>query len=698
MSETDLKSAEALIARGENLEARAALARALSSDPGNVHAQHLLSTIDMDEGHYDAARLKIEQLLEAHPDMAPAIYNLGVCLMQSQRYTDAATQFERTLVLDPSHSGAMYNIAWLQRRAGNLDEAAKKFAALVKHNPGWLSAREALIETHISRGRAEDALEVADEVIRRGIANARIYRLRGAALLHLGRVPEAEGNYRTALASNENDPDTLLGLAAAFQAQGKSNDAIPVYERALVAAAANPALRDRFDPALGELIAACRAQAQWRRLAIYEEQARKRIEVEDGVVSPGALKFSCDDPKIQQTAARRFWGEPSSTPASRPAARAANARPLNIGWLSDDFGDHAGSYQLAAFMDQHDRSKVKLLGYNIGVPLPSDIRFKLRHSFDDFKSFREMSEERAVDMMRQDELDLLVCSIRFGSGWRPGLLLRRPAPVTVSYLGHPGTLGNACIDYVIADGQLIRTGEEAFYDEAVVRLPLASRCILPAPPPTAGSGSRSDHGLKDDAFVFGNFSTTDAIGPDTFAAWMQILKDTPKGLLWLGEPRHSVRIVLRQEATARGVDAERLVFGSLTTRDLHLARLSHADLYLDTLTYQDASPVHDALSAGLPVLSVSGNSQSSRSGASLVAAAGIKSLVASSLTDYSATAVRLGNAPKDALELKHALKAELSGNPVFNSVQFFGQLQRAFDMIIERSRKGTSPASFDVPA
>jgi predicted O-linked N-acetylglucosamine transferase (SPINDLY family) len=695
MSETDLKSAEALIARGEHLEARAALARALSADPGNVHAQHLLSTIDMDEGQYDAARLKIEQLLEGHPDMAPAIYNLGVCLMQTQRFSDAATQFERTLVLDPTHSGAMYNIAWLLRRAGDLDDAAKKFAALVKHNPGWMSACEALIETHLSRSRAEDAVEVADEVIRRGTANARVYRLRGAALLQLGRVPEAEGNYRTALASNENDPDTLLGLAATFQAQGKSSDAIPVYERALVVAAANPTARDRFDPALGELIAACRAQAQWRRLAVYEEQARKRVELEDGAVSPGALKFSCDDLRIQQVAARRFWNDPVGAVVAKPAAR-ANVRPLNIGWLSDDFGDHAGSYQLAAFIEQHDRSKVRLIGYNIGVPIPSDIRFKLRHAFDDFKSFRELSEENAVDIMRKDELDLLVCSIRFGASWRPALLLRRPAPVVVSYQGHPGTLGNACVDYILADGHLIKPGEESLYDEAVVRLPLASRCILPAPPPTAGSGSRSDHGLKDDAFVFCNFSSTDAIGPDTFTAWMQILKDTPKGLLWLGEARHSVRVVLRQEAVARGVDADRLVFGSLTTRDLHLARLAHADLYLDTLTYQDASPVHDALSAGLPVLSQPGNSFSARSGAGLVAAAGIKSLVAPSLAEYTATAVRLGSAPKDALELKHALKAEMSRNPVFNPTQFFTQLQRAFDMIVERSRNGAPASSFDV--
>lgn len=695
MSETDLKSAEALIARGERLEARAALARVLSADPGNVHAQHLLSTIDMDDGQYDAARLKIEQLLEAHPDMAPAIYNLGVCLMQTQRFSDAATQFERTLILDPAHSGASYNMAWIKRRAGQLDEAARLLAALVKQNPNWLSAREALIETHLMRGRPEDAIAVADETIRRSAGNNRILALRGNALLSLGRLSEAEENFKSVLISNSIDVDALAGLAAILRKQGNEVNAIKALDRALAASAVQPKVRYRFDELLGEMILACRSQAAADRLDQLSKLAYERVVTDKGNVPPRAMVCLFDDPALHQTVARRAWMGTPGAEYPRPATR-PNARTLNIGWLSDDFGDHAGSYQLAEFIEHHDKSKVRLIGYNIGTPIPSDIRYKLRHSFDDFKGFQEISEERSADLMRQDELDLLVCSIRFGASFRPGLLLRRPAPVVVSYQGHPGTLGNACVDYIIADGHLIRPGEEAFFDESVVRLPGSSRCILPAPPPTVGHGSRSDHGLKDDAFVFCNFSPTDAIGSDSFAAWLQILKDTPKAMLWLGEPRHSVRTILRQAATASGVEPDRLVFGSLSTRDQHLARLVHADLYLDTLTFQDASPVHDALSAGLPVLSQDGKSFSGRSGAALVAAVGIKSLATATPADYVATAVRLGNAPKDALELKHALKAEMSRNPVFNPTQFFPRLQRAFDMIVERSRSGAPVAPFDV--
>jgi predicted O-linked N-acetylglucosamine transferase (SPINDLY family) len=179
---------------------------------------------------------------------------------------------------------------------------------------------------------------------------------------------------------------------------------------------------------------------------------------------------------------------------------------------------------------------------------------------------------------------------------------------------------------------------------------------------------------------------------------MQVLKDTPKSVLWLGEVRHSVRIVLRGEAKARGIDEDRLVFANLSPREQHLARLSHADLYLDTLTFQDASPVHDALSAGLPVLSHAGRSYSARAGASLVSAAGLAGLVTATPAEFVAAATRIGGARKEAQDLRHKLKAEMGSNPLFNQGRFLDHLQRAFEMIIERSRTGAPAASFDVPA
>jgi protein O-GlcNAc transferase len=697
MSETELKSAEALIASGDRLAARAALGRVLGADPAHVQAQLLMATIDMDDREFGAAARKLESLIATHPDLAPAHYNLGVCLIEQNNAAGAMAAFRRVVALEPSHAGAQYNVAWLMARDGQFDAAAEGFAALVRQMPGWLSAWEALIETHIARGRAKDALDAADEVVRRNAGNARVLRLRGTALQQMGRAEEAEATLRSVVAENPNDPDALMALAGAFRGEGKLNEAIPVYERAIVVAAGQPAVADRFDPALSELIVTCRSQAQWRRLAVYEDQALKRVAVEDGAISPGALMHFCDDPAVLQRGARNAWRNAGPARVVPPPARASGGA-LRIGWLSDNFSDHAGSFQLAAYIAQLDRSRVEMVGYNMGVPIPSDIRYQLRHAFGDFKSLRVLSEEAGAQLIENDGLDLLVCSVSFGPGLRKGLLRRRPAPVIAAYLGHPGTLGSGVVDYIIADRFTVRPGEESHYDEAVVRLPHAMRCILPAPAAPQGRGWRTDHGLRDGDFVFCNFGSTEYIGASTFDTWMQILKDTPRSVLWLGEARHSVRQVLHAEAQARGIDTQRVVFAPLVPRDVHLTRLAHADLFLDTLGAQDATPVHDALSAGVPVLSLSGKSLSTRAGADLVAAAGLDALVTGSLEAYRSTAIRLGQAPGDMMELRNALRAAMATRPVFNAGAFFGHLQRGFEMMIDRRRAGTGVAGFDVPA
>lgn len=696
MAKTKLNAAQAHLDRGERLQARVQLAQVLADDPDNVEACHLLSTIDMEEGNFGAAQARIEKLLRTAPEFPQAIYNLGVCLIQAQRLEDAAQHFERALQLDPGHSGCMYNLAWLQRQSGNLDAAAAKFAALVKHNPNWLSAREALIETHIERGRAEDALFVAHETARRGLDSPRLSRLKGAAQLVLGQSADAEGSYLAAYSSDRNNPQTLIGLATAFKAQGKLNEAVPVYEKVLAESVRNQDAANFFDIALSELVVTCRSNVDWKRLRTYEQQAVARASTDSGSITPATLALFCDDPVVQKCAARNYWKRFPAPMRTKPVPKVATG-PITIGWMSDDFGDHAGSYQLAALLEQRDPQKFRFIGFNTSLAVQSEIRRLLRNSFDDFRSLRVLSDELAVQTIRELELDLLVCSFQFNLNLRPALLSRKPAPVVVAYAGHPGTFGSEHVDYIIADAETINAGEGQNYDEAVIRMPTSARCILPAPAPTEGFGDRVSNGLRPDSFVFCNFSETHLIGPETFDTWMQILRGAPNSTLWLGESRHVVRASLRREASARGVDPERLVFGALSARDMHLARLRHADLYLDTLTFQEASPVHDALSAGLPVLSNAGRSFSARSGANLVIAAGMGSLVTSTISAYADTAQRLANNPEEVLDLKRNLRNQMTGLPVFRHELHFRNLLRAFELIVERNRNNQPVVSFDLP-
>ena len=87
-----------------------------------------------------------------------------------------------------------------------------------------------------------------------------------------------------------------------------------------------------------------------------------------------------------------------------------------------------------------------------------------------------------------------------------GLFARRSAPIQVNYLGFPGTLGAAYMDYLIADRVVIPDEDKQFYDEKIVWLPNCyqanddKRRIAQAP------SRRASAGLPDKAFVFCNFN------------------------------------------------------------------------------------------------------------------------------------------------------------------------------------------------
>lgn len=91
---------------------------------------------------------------------------------------------------------------------------------------------------------------------------------------------------------------------------------------------------------------------------------------------------------------------------------------------------------------------------------------------------------------------------------RPEILKCRPAPIQVSFLGYPSTMGAQFVDYIIADRHVVPADQMRFYDEAVVYLPNSyqpndtRREISVTPQPRAG------HGLPDSAFVFCSFNNS----------------------------------------------------------------------------------------------------------------------------------------------------------------------------------------------
>ena len=709
---------------GKLAEAAAIYSEILREQPKHFEALHALGILRYQAGELDEAERLIAEAVLINPHAADALYNRGSLLLKLNRREEALACFASALAIKPDYAEALGNRGTALMQLGRYAEALSDLDHLVRLRPGlaegWHMRGEALRaldrfeDAHASysraleikpnypearRGRAAnslvlanfaEALADADSARTLDPKNAEAWRLRADALARLGRGEAALVSYDKALALKpgtleplHNRANTLLGLR-------RFEEAARDYEKALQIASDCPYGRDS--------LAFCKlCGCDWQNLdetiAAVREGLRAGLSVAPFhalVLAPGAA---------DALAAARLFSAQKFPPAPEPLWKGEVYRHdrIRVAYLSANFHDHAVARLMAGVFEHHNRKRFEIFAFSFGPGDNGPMRARLAQAFDRFIDVQGDSAERTAQRLRQMEIDIAVDLVGFTEGCRPGILRHRPAPVQVNYLGFPGTMGAEYLDYIIADRIVIPEDQGAYYTEKVVHLP---HCYLP------GGGtrdiaervpSRVEAGLPEKGFVFCCFNHVYKITPAMFDIWMRLLSQIEGSVLWLLQAQAGAAANLRREAEARGVAPGRLVFADFVARDAdHLARLSLADLFLDTLPYNAHATASDALWAGVPVLTVMGTGFPGRVAASLLRAIGLEEMIAPSLDAYEALALRLAR-DRAALE---AVKAKLARNrdtcALFDTARFTRDLERAFVRMVERQREGLAPQSFAV--
>ena len=172
---------------------------------------------------------------------------------------------------------------------------------------------------------------------------------------------------------------------------------------------------------------------------------------------------------------------------------------------------------------------------------------------------------------------------------------------------------------------------------------------------------------------------------------MRILGRVPGSVLWLLEDDPTAARNLRNEAAARGVAPERLVFAKRVPLADHLARHRAADLFVDTLPYNAHTTASDALWAGLPLLTRMGTTFPGRVAASLLNAIGLAELITATQEEYEALAVELATQPQRLAQIKARLERNRSTAPLFDAPRFTRNIEDLYAQMVERQRAGLPP-------
>lgn len=492
--------------------------------------------------------------------------------------------------------------------------------------------------------------------------------LMGQAHINLGRTYEDCGLNAQAIqqwrsfveATAEITPDKSVHRLMALQHIGRVMEGAGLLEDAESALWQAIELRPDKPEAGQHWISVRQHQCKWP-VVQGSEHVTKRQMLDS--ISPLPLACYADDPLFQMAKAYRYFkmlaGRPDPAHLNKPEPRrkVGTGQRLRIGYVSSDLRDHAVGFALSEVLELHDKSSVEVYAYYCGEPRTNDAtQTRMKAVIDVWRDITPMSDLDAARQIMADQIDILIDVNGYTKLARTKIFSYRPAPVIVNFCGYPGTIASPVHQYIIADEQIIPPGSELYYTEKVLHIPCnqpVDRKRVIGPRPTC-----TEVGLPEDAFVFACFNGMQKITAAVFARWMAILTATPGSILWLLGASDAVNQRLRDLATSAGVDPARIYFATKVPNPNHLARIAIADLFLDTFPYGAHSTASDALTMGLPVLTVPGNSFASRFCSSIVKSAGVPELICSSPDDYVKKAVTLAKDKTALAGIRATLQAK----------------------------------------
>jgi protein O-GlcNAc transferase len=596
-----------------------------------------------------------ERALASAPDFVPALIARGNVLSRLARHEDALASFERALAVAPRDVDGLNNRAFALSQLRRFDEALAGFDRALAIDP----------------------------------AHAGVLDNRGAALLAMNRFEDALASFDRALAVEPGHAEALYHRGHALAQLGRYDEAVAAWERVL---ASDP----RHPHALGALAFYRLMACDWRDIDAFAAELKRALDQGRAVVEPFTLLAYSFGPADQLRYTRRFVQQRFPPAPVRTPTRPRAGAKIRVAYLSADFHRHATAWLAAELFELHDRSRFDVVGVSYGIDDGSEMRARLVEAFDRFHDVASHGDRAAAELISDLAIDIAVDLKGHTGNARPAILAYRPAPVQVSYLGYPATMGVDFIDYILADRTVLPIDQQDFYSEKIVHLPDSYQGNDSRRPIADEAPSRASAGLPEDGFVFCSFNNSYKLTPQFFDVWMRLLRQVEGSVLWLLQTGDAAVRNLRGEASARGVDPSRLVFAPKAELSRHLARHRLAGLFLDNLPVNAHTGASDALWTGLPVLTCMGDSFAGRVAASLLHAVGLPELITGNLDDYEALALRLATDPALLADTRSKLDRNRITSPLFDSARLCRNIESAYATMWEISRRGERPRGFAV--
>ncbi len=668
---------------GNLQEARKIYELILKETPNDFNCLHHLGLIAKNNKEYLSAFELISKAITINPNIASAHFNLGNVLKELNKINDAIESYDKAISIKPDYELyllkgiALYEIKKFNEALASYDES-------IKLNPNSFLAYSNRGVALVDLNKIKDGIADYDKAIQinSNFINARYNR--GLALKLLGMNRESIEEFQAIVKIESNNLKSLFQIAVLFKAKKELDLALTYCAQIL-------AIDSGHSQTILLSIKIRKMTCDW---SCYEKDMSytlKKINDNEESVGPFSSLSYFNDPAVQKKISGTYASKyklPNNL--FNKVLPYKNHKKIRIAYFSPDFWTHPVSNLMVECIEKHDQSKFEIYGFAL-VDKPNDlVNMRLKQAFTKYINVENKLTKDIVKLAREMEIDITIDLAVYTGQTRPEIFAMRTAPIQINYLGFPGTSGADYFDYMIADPVLIPQNDQQYYSEKIIYLPSfqANDSTRPAP---STLFTRQDLGLPKTGFIFCCFNNANKYNPSIFDSWVKILSKVDNSILLLFADNEAVKINLKKEIAARGIQPARLFFGDRLPIPEYLARYKVVDLFLDTVPFNAGTTCSDALQSGLPVLTCKGKIFAGRMGSSLLNAVNMPELITENLEQYESLAIKLANNPEQLKIIKDKLDKNLPAALLYDINLFTKNIEDGYQKIYNRSQSNLPP-------
>jgi protein O-GlcNAc transferase len=625
---------------GRLAEAEKIYRQVLSQRPDQAEALHLLGILSAQAGKPGEGIDLIQRAISISPNNAVYHNDFGNVLKADGQIDRAIASYRESIRLKPDLADVHANLGLALDVLGQSDDAIASFREAIRLKPDYAEAHLYLGVALNAKGQFKEAITSYVQAIRLRPDLADAHKNLGDSLKSLGRLDGAIACYQQATLIKPDFTDAQINLGNAFKDAGNLNGAIAVYRKVI-------GLKPDFAAAHSNLIYTLHFHPGFDAGAIFAEHRR--------------------------------WNQQHAEPLKKLIQPHANnrdpERKLRIGYISPDFCEHPVGRFILPLLTAHDHNHFAVYCYS-DVQRSDRFTELIRGHAGQWRNIVGLTHECAAQMIREDQIDILVDLTMHMADNRMLVFARKPAPVQVTYLAYCSTTGLDTMDYRLTDPHLDPPGmDDANYSEKSVRLPetywcypLNDQALEVSPLPALATGE----------VTFGCLNNFCKVSADALDAWIQMLRALPNSRLILHAHEGSHRQRVRDLLQNQGIDPNRLEFAGKVSLPEYLASHRQIDIGLDPFPCNGGTTTCDALWMGVPVVTLVGRTAVGRGGASVLRNIGLPELVAETPEQYIQIATGLANDLPRLAELRRTLRTRMQASPLMDAPRFARNVEAAY--------------------